>query len=190
MLVVAGFIPVLARGWLPLALVLLSAAPVLALEGRVIDQRTGTPVANAEISVLGRPGATMTDASGRFSWKPDPVPPFEVLVVLPGGRVLKPVLIESLGQGQPLLIEVTTLVEESVTVTGSAPSIEAPSARGTTLLTTRDHPRSIGRLRGSGLGTSAERPRTRENPHSARWCASGDRTARGSECDLPRSVRA
>jgi hemoglobin/transferrin/lactoferrin receptor protein len=128
----------LLRGLMPCALVLVSATALFALEGLVVDQRTGAPVANAEVSILGRPGSTMTDEAGRFSWKPDPVPPFEVLVVLPGGRVLRPVLVESLGQGQPLLIEVTTLVEESVTVIGSAPSIEAPSASGTTLLTTRD----------------------------------------------------
>src|SRR5574338_10646 len=115
-----------------------AATPLFALEGRVIDQRTGAPVPNAEVSILGHTGSTTTDQSGRFSWKPDPVPPFEVLVILPGGRVLRPVLVESLGQGQPLRIEVTTLLEETVTVTGSAPSIEAPAASGTTLLTGRD----------------------------------------------------
>ncbi len=120
------------------AFVLLSSIPALALTGRVIDQRSGKPIANAEVSVLGRPGVAITDNDGRFSWTPDPVPPFEVLVIMPDGRVLKPVLVESLGQAQPLLIEVTSLVEESLTVTGSAPSIEAPSASGTTLLTGRD----------------------------------------------------
>ncbi|HSL22239.1 MAG TPA: TonB-dependent receptor [Vicinamibacterales bacterium] len=130
-----GILPKLIAG---LACIAGHASVALALEGRVVDQRNGRPITNAEVSILGRPGATITDEDGRFSWKPDPVPPFEVLVVLPGGRVLKPVLVESLGQGQPLLIEVTALVEESVTVTGSAPSIEAPSASGTTLLTARD----------------------------------------------------
>lgn len=127
------------RGLIPLVVLLLVlATPLFALEGRVVDKRTGTPLANAEVSILGRPGTTVTDEAGRFSWRPDPVPPFEVLVVLPGGRVLRPVLVESLSQGQPLLIEVASLVEESVTVTGSAPSIEAPAASGTTLLTTRE----------------------------------------------------
>jgi outer membrane receptor protein involved in Fe transport len=135
---VHGLFSFLPRVLLSIVVLLIAAAPLCALEGRVVDQRTGDPVPNAELSILGRPGATITDEAGRFSWKPDPVPPFEVLVVLPGGRVLKPVLVESLGQGQPLVIEVTTLVEESVTVTGSAPSIEAPSASGTTLLTGRD----------------------------------------------------
>jgi outer membrane receptor protein involved in Fe transport len=117
---------------------LLAARPVWGLEGRVIDQRTGEPVANAELSILGLPGAVRTDEQGRFVWKPDPVPPFEMLVVLPGGRVLKPVLIETLAQGQPLQIHVTSIVEESVTVTGSAPSIEATAASGTTFLSSRE----------------------------------------------------
>lgn len=121
-----------------IALFVVTATHAFALQGRVVDQRSGAPIANAEVSVLGRPGVAITDGDGRFVWTPDPVPPFEVLVILPGGRVLKPVLVESLGQAQPLLIAVTTLVEESVTVTGSAPSIEAPSASGTTLLTARD----------------------------------------------------
>src|SRR5512147_1200524 len=114
------------------------AVPAFALDGRVLDIRTGGAIANAEVSILGRSGSTLTDAEGRFSWKPDPAPPFEVLVVLPGGRVLKPVLVETLNQGQPLVIRVTTLVEEAITVTGSAPSIEAPAASGTSMMTARD----------------------------------------------------
>ncbi len=49
--------------------------------------------------MLGYPGVTTTDTDGRFTWTPDPVPPFEVLVVLAGGRVLKPVLIDKLESG-------------------------------------------------------------------------------------------
>ena len=39
------------------------------------------------------PGVAKTDADGRFSWKPDPTPPFEVLVILPSGQLTKPILI-------------------------------------------------------------------------------------------------
>ena len=42
-----------------------------ALKGRVVDQQ-GRPVANATVSVLGRPGEAITDADGRFEWQPDP----------------------------------------------------------------------------------------------------------------------
>lgn len=126
------------RRLLPIIL-LAVAAPALALEGRVVDKSTGQPIANAEVSILGRPGAVVTDAAGRFSWRPDPTPPFEILVVLPGERYTKPVLIESLPAGGPLLVEVMPLVTETVTVTaGAAPDIETTPANATTLLTRAD----------------------------------------------------
>jgi outer membrane receptor protein involved in Fe transport len=115
-----------------------AAAPALALEGRVIDERSGAPIANAEVSVLGYPGVTTTDQDGRFTWTPDPAPPFEVLVVLPGGRVLKPVLIDKLNPAAPIDVRVEALVEEAITVSGSAPHIETTPASGTTLLPKRD----------------------------------------------------
>ena len=55
-------------------------------DGLVIDERTGKPIPNAEVAILGRPGAVYTDAEGRFTWKPTPALPFEVLVILPGER--------------------------------------------------------------------------------------------------------
>jgi hemoglobin/transferrin/lactoferrin receptor protein len=116
----------------------LAPVHVLALEGRVADDRSGAPIANAEVSILGYPGVTTTDKDGRFVWTPDPTPPFEVLVVLPGGRVLKPVLIEKVDPAAPIVINVAALVEESVTVSGTAPHIETTPANGTTLLSNRE----------------------------------------------------
>ncbi len=111
-----------------------SAAPQL--EAIVVDKATGEPLAGAEITILGHPGERFTDAKGRFTWQPSPTPPFEVLVILPGGRFMKPVLIERLSGDGPLRIEVEGLVNESITVAaGAAPSIEATPASGTTLLT-------------------------------------------------------
>ena len=52
--------------WIALVVLpaLLVAAPhALAFEGRVVDEQ-GRPVANAEVTVLGRPGAVRTDAAG------------------------------------------------------------------------------------------------------------------------------
>ena len=80
----------------------LAAEAAYALEGRVIDGRTGKPIANAEVTMLGRPGVVYTDADGRFSWKPDPPVPFEILVILPGERFTKPVLIETSARDGPL----------------------------------------------------------------------------------------
>ena len=115
------------------------ALPSLALEGRVIDKGTGQPIARAEVSILGRPGSTVTDAEGRFAWHPDPTPPFEVLIVLSGERYTKPVLVEALPSAGPLIIEVAPLVAEAVTVTaGAAPDIQTTPGNGATLLTSAD----------------------------------------------------
>lgn len=122
-----------------MAISFLIAAPAFALDGIVIDTRTGKAIANAEVSILGRPGAVRTDAEGRFRWQPDPAPPFEVLIVLPGERYMKPVLIESLPAAGELRIEVSPLVSEEVTVTGgAAPDIHTTAANAATLLTRAD----------------------------------------------------
>ena len=111
-------------------------AAVPQLEAVVVDKATGEPLAGAEVTILGHPGERFTDAKGRFTWQPSPPPPFEVLVILPGGRFMKPVLVERLPASGPLEIQVEGLVNESITVAaGAAPSIEATPASGTTLLT-------------------------------------------------------
>ena len=116
-----------------------TATPALALEGRVVSRDGRQPVANAEVSILGRPGSTVTNADGRFTWVPDPTPPFEVLVVLPGERYTKPVLIETLPADGLLIVEVSALVSEAVTVTaGAAPDILTTPGNGATLLTRAD----------------------------------------------------
>ncbi|MGE0811815.1 MAG: TonB-dependent receptor [Vicinamibacterales bacterium] len=113
--------------------VCLAAVPAAALTGRVIGP-DGAPLAGAEVTILGRPGATITDADGRFEWTPDPPVPFEVLVIAPGGAFAKPILVERLDAGQPLVLTLTGLVSERVTVSGAAPGIEStPGAALTSL---------------------------------------------------------
>jgi len=119
-------------------LMLATAATAAAFEGRVIDDRTGRPIAGAEVSILGLPGSVRTDADGRFTWRPNPSPPFEVLVILPNGSVAKPVRIEHIDFAATLTIRVSSAVDEDVTVAGAAPSIDATPAAGMTLLTGRD----------------------------------------------------
>lgn len=116
-----------------LAFCALSAAAAQAFVGRVVDAQ-GRPVAGAEITILGRAGESRTDADGRFTWTPDPSPPFEILVVAPGGVYMKPILVESVPTGV-LEITVAPLVNEVVTVSGSAGSIESTPAAGTATLT-------------------------------------------------------
>lgn len=119
-----------------LLLVLLSAAPAHAFKGRVVDQQ-GNPVAKATVTILGRTGEAITGADGRFEWKPDPPPPFEILVIEAGGTYARPVIISELGSDE-LLVTITPLVSESVTVSGSAPSIESTPAAATTSVSGRD----------------------------------------------------
>jgi outer membrane receptor protein involved in Fe transport len=108
------------------------------LEGRVVLKEGAVPVADAEVSVLGRSGHVLSDAEGRFQLTPSPRPPFEVLVVLPGGRYARPIRVGTLSDA-PLTLEVEWQIEESVTVTaGAAPSVEGGPASGVTLLAGRD----------------------------------------------------
>jgi outer membrane receptor protein involved in Fe transport len=113
---------------------LASADPGLAFRGRVVDPE-GQPQAGATVYVVGRPGEAVTDADGRFEWRPDPGPPFEILVVLRGGTYSKPALIERLDPETPVEVTVRSAASEVMVVSGSAPSIESTPAAGTTTLT-------------------------------------------------------
>jgi hemoglobin/transferrin/lactoferrin receptor protein len=118
---------------------MLLAAPATAgepqLRGRVLDRETGRPIARAEVSILGYPGERLTDAEGRFTWQPAPPPPFELLIVLPGGRYTRPVLVERFGD-DVVEIFVESLVTEAVTVAaGAAPTILSTPGSGTTAVT-------------------------------------------------------
>jgi outer membrane receptor protein involved in Fe transport len=116
-----------------LLLCFVMTTPAAAFEGRILSAQ-GTPIAGAEVTILGRTGSARTDHDGRFTWTPDPPPPFEVLVIAPGGVYMKPLLVERLGPGVLELI-VMPLVDEVVTVSGSAASIERTPAAATATLT-------------------------------------------------------
>jgi iron complex outermembrane receptor protein len=121
------------------AVVATTANAAFALEGRLVDKRTGQPIAGAEVMIVGLEGSVKTDADGRFTWKPDPTPPFEVLVILPGGRLTRPAFVKSLDAAAVLTINVEPAVNEEVTVTaGLAPSIDTAPGAGMTMLSGRD----------------------------------------------------
>lgn len=111
-------------GWLLGFLGLPAAAG--AFEGRVALEGSGEPVVGAIVQILGVPGSVTTGADGRFTWQPDPAPPFSVLVVLPGDRYTAPVLVSSL-EAPVLEIRVAPLaIVESVTITaGAVPHTDA-----------------------------------------------------------------
>jgi outer membrane receptor protein involved in Fe transport len=120
------------RTLVALAFLVITASPAFAFQGRIVNAQ-GEPIAGAEITILGRAGESRTDRDGRFTWTPDPPTPFEVLVVAPGGMYMKPVLVERLPTGV-LQLTVVPLVNEVVTVSGSAGSIEATPAAATATL--------------------------------------------------------
>ncbi len=128
------------RGRLCLALGLACGASVAsAFEGKVVLKSTGAPIVGAEVSVLGSNVTQITGAGGVFHWEPTPAPPFEVLVVLPGGRYMRPVSVASIPADGPVVVAVEPIVEESVIVTaGAAPTIEATPASGATIVPKED----------------------------------------------------
>src|SRR5687767_10338808 len=109
----------------------------LAFRGRVVD-RDGQPVANATVSILGRTGEAITDKDGRFVFQPDPPVPFEIFVIDAAGTYSRPILIDALDPTTELLITVAPVLSESVTVSGSAPSIESTPGAATSSLSARD----------------------------------------------------
>ena len=119
-----------------LLLLLLAALPAHAWTARLVTS-TGTPVAEALVTILGRTGEAVTDSDGLFTWKPDPVPPFEVLVILRDGTYMKPLVVDRLStEGQTLIV--TPLLSEAITVTGAAPGIESTPGAASTTLSGRD----------------------------------------------------
>ena len=124
---------------LVLFVLLYAAIPVdaWALRGRVVTA-DGKPVVNATVSILGRTGEAITDGEGRFVFKPDPPTPFEILVIDAAGTYSRPILIESFDPAVDLVVTVAPILNESVTVSGSAPSIESTPGAATSSLSARD----------------------------------------------------
>lgn len=119
-----------------LFLLLVSPALAAAFEARIVTS-DGKPVAGAEAVILGHGGVARTDPDGRFTWTPDPAPPFEVLVIAPGGVYMKPVLVERV-TGESLELVVSPLVTEVVTVSGAAGGIDTTPVAATATLTARE----------------------------------------------------
>ena len=103
------------------------------LRGQVVDAASGHPLADATVTLAGFPGVVKTDAEGHFTWQAPPAPPFQIVVVLPGGHVARPIPVTHLPD-EILRVRVDALADETVTVIGAAPSVTAPPAAATTLL--------------------------------------------------------
>jgi iron complex outermembrane receptor protein len=125
--------------WLALAATFALAEPAGAFEA-IVHLPDGRPAADARVLLLGQTGGARTGPDGRFSWVPEPRPPFQVLVVLPGDVYTTPMLVEQLpGDGNPLVLTVQLAARETVTVeAGVSPHTEAPPANAATLLRRED----------------------------------------------------
>ena len=102
-------------------------------DGRLVEERTGAPVAGASVSIVGMSGSARTDTDGRFTWTPAPPVPFQLIVVLAGGQVVRPVVVDAIPEGTTS-IRLTALTDEAVTVMGAAPSINTSPGSATTVL--------------------------------------------------------
>ena len=119
-----------------LILFLQFASPVAAqpavLSARVVDANTGSAVAGATVTIAGASGSVRTDATGAFRWERPPTPPFQVIVVLPGGQVAAPIDIKDITD--KVTIPVDAVAREAITVIGAAPSISTAPAAATSIL--------------------------------------------------------
>ncbi len=114
-----------------MALAAPAAAQSQTFDGRLVD-KSGAAIPGAIVTIAGVPGSARTDADGRFSISPGARPPFQVIVVLAGGQVARPVLVQQVESETTLAVD--PLSDESVTVVGAAPSINAAPAAATTLI--------------------------------------------------------
>jgi iron complex outermembrane receptor protein len=128
-----------ACAWLALAGIFGLAEPAAPFEA-IVQLPDGRPAADARVLLLGQSGGARTGPDGRFSWVPEPRPPFQVLVVLPGDVHTAPLLVEALpADGSPLVLTVQLAAVDTVTVeAGASPHTEAPPANAATLLLQED----------------------------------------------------
>ena len=143
-----------------IALVALAALdPARPMAGRLVDAHNGTPIAGAEITIVGQRGSVRTDSDGRFRWPITPRMPVQLIAVLPDGRVARPIRIDSVNDAQALSLAADTTLSEFVVVTGAAPTIDASPAASTTLLTSSDlemrHPSTLSQALDVVPGVSA-----------------------------------
>jgi iron complex outermembrane receptor protein len=121
-------------------LFLLFFVPALAaaLDG-VLLRSDGSPAAGYQVSVVGFPISVTADEAGKFRISPDPVLPFRLVAISPGGEVSAPIEIAALPEAGPLAAAIPATFQDSVTVvSGVAPGLETPPAAATTIIGQED----------------------------------------------------
>ena len=125
-----------------------SAAPVRAFTGLVIDARDNTPVANAEVTVVGQRGSVRTAADGSFRWPLGAPLPLIFVVILQNGIVCRPIHVTAFSEASRVTLIVEPAMAASMEVTGAAPAIDVAPGASTSLVTAADvtlrHPSTLG----------------------------------------------
>src|SRR6185503_13956850 len=100
-------------------------AQAAAWGGVVIDALGRSPVAGADVTVVGYRGSERTDASGHFRWTGPPPPvPVTIVVILPDGRVARPIRLLTWEAAGDLVLVAEAAVAEAITIAGVAPTID------------------------------------------------------------------
>jgi outer membrane receptor protein involved in Fe transport len=116
-------------------LCLLMPAPAEVLGGIVIDARTRAPIVGAEVTLVGYRGAVRTDATGHFRWTGPPPPvPVTIVVILPDGRVARPIRLLTWEPAGDVVLIAEAAVSEAVTIAGVAPAIDSGPGASATFL--------------------------------------------------------
>src|SRR5688572_16414673 len=105
---------------LALLLSLLTPIETSALTGVVLDSRTHAPIPNAEVTIAGQRGSVRTGIDGSFDWAIALVFPIVITVILPDGRVARPVRLETADGNGRVRVLVESVIAESVQVVGTA----------------------------------------------------------------------
>jgi iron complex outermembrane receptor protein len=99
----------------------------------------GEPLDGVRVSVQGRTGSTVTAEDGGFRLVPEPAPPFRLVVLDEGGRLLGTVDVESDGR---VLVMVPASVENVRVLREIAPSTKVPPAAAATTLSREERSRT------------------------------------------------
>jgi outer membrane receptor protein involved in Fe transport len=125
----------------------LSGSPT-SIEGRVVDVRSGAPIAGAAVAIVGQRGSVTTDRAGRFRWQAVPPLPADIIITFPDGQVARPVRLTELDPLVAITLSVEhSAVNETLTVLGVVPTIDVSPGAATTLVTAADlalrHPATL-----------------------------------------------
>lgn len=127
---------------------LMTTAPAWGLGGRVIDGRTRAPIANAEVTVVNQRGSARTASDGTFQWSLPVALPVVIVVILPDGRVARPIQLHEGDDINDVTLVAEAALTEAVEISGAAPAIDVSPGASTSLVTAADiqlrHPATLG----------------------------------------------